>query len=143
MVSDTKQNRPTAWNAGGWFGSQLGSTLWLAISAALLAARSVAVASTVFALFLVVNLVGVVLWHRRYRISIFSALQILLTTFWACSMAAVFVIDRAGLWETLAVGGNNNIPATRTYAMLTVLVLALGVMIRFLHRKQSARRDGV
>jgi len=143
VVSITKQDRPTAWNAGGWFGSQLGSTLWLAVSAALLAARSVTVASTVFALFLVANLVGIVLWLRRSRISMFSALQMLLATFWACSMAAVFIIDRAGLWETLAVGGRNNIPATRTYVMLTVLVLALGVMIRFLDRKQSARRGGV
>ncbi len=143
MGSDTKLDRPATWNAGGWFGSQLGSTLWLAISAALLAARSVTVASTVFALFVVANFVGIVLWRRRARISVLSAMQVLLAAFWACSMAAVFVIDRAGLWETLAVGGSNNMPATRTCIMLTVLVLALGVMLRFLDRKQSAKRGGV
>lgn len=136
MATDTTQDRPATWNAGGWFGAQLGSTLWLAISAAVLAARSVAVASIVLALFLIANFVGIVLWRRRSRMSMFLGMQILLTAFWACGMAAIFVIDRAGLWETLAAGGRNNMPASRAYVMLTVLVLALGVMFQLQGRKQ-------
>lgn len=144
MVSDTRQDHAASWNAGGWFGSQLGSTLWLAISAAVLAGRSAAVASIVFTLFLIINLVGVLLWRRRSRMSVFLAMQGLLAVFWVSSMAAIFVIDRAGLWETLAVGARNNLSAPRTYVLLTVLVLALGVMFRFRERKRSATsRDGV
>ncbi len=138
LTSDSRNDRPPAWNAGGWFGAQLGGTLWLAISAAVLAPRSAAVAGEVFAFFLAANLVGIVLWRRRSRMSIFPAMQILLAAIWSCGIAAIFFIDRAGLWETLTVGGGNNIPAPRAYAMLTVLVVALGLIFRVLARKHSA-----
>jgi hypothetical protein len=142
VATDATLDRPAAWNAGAWFGSQLGGTLWLAISAGVLAARSATVASRVFALFLIANMVGILLWRRRTRMPMFLGLQILLAAFWACSMAAILAIDRAGLWETLAVGGRNDMPASRTYVMLTVLVLALGVMFQFRARKQSAAARG-
>jgi hypothetical protein len=142
-MADETEDQSSAWNAG-WFGAQLGSTLWLVISAAVLVARSAAVASAVLALFLIANFVGIVLWRRRSRISMFLGMQMLLAAFWGCSMAAIFVIDRAGLWETLAIGGTNNLPASRAYVMLTVLVLALGVLFQFSGRKQSrASRGGV
>ena len=142
MTIDTTQDQSSPWNAGAWFGSQLGSTLWLAISAGVLAPRSTTVASAVFTLFLIANFVGIVIWRRRSRISMFLGLQILLIAFWACSMAAIFAIDRAGLWETLAVGGRNSMPASLTYVMLTLLVLALGVVFQFRRRTQSAVSRG-
>ena len=88
--------------------------------------------------------VGVALWSRRSRMAMVSAVQFLLATFWVCSIAAIFVIDGAGLWETLRIGGGTNMPASWAYVILTVLVLAVGVTCEFRRRKQPvAARGGV
>lgn len=136
-MDHTSQSRPPTWNAGGWFGAQLGGTVWLAIAAAFLADRSMTVASIVLALFFVANGVGGVLWRQRSRMSLFSGMQVLLAAIWACSIAAIFAIDRAGLWDTLSVGGRNNPSALRTYVMVTVLVLALELLFQLLQHKKS------
>ena len=132
-----REQQPTSWNAGAWFGSQLGSTLWLLVSSALLAARSLSLAILVFALFLVPNLVGFWLWRSRRRIAVFTAFQVFLVVFWVCGMAAILAIDRAGAWRTLSVGGENNIAASSACVMLTVLVAALVVMFRVRQRRLS------
>ena len=95
------------------------------------------VASIVLALFFVANGVGGVLWRQRSRMSLFSGMQVLLAAIWACSIAAIFAIDRAGLWDTLSVGGRNNPSALRTYVMVTVLVLALELLFQLLQHKKS------
>ena len=88
----------------------------------------------VLVLFLAANVVGFLLWRLRSRMSIFGALQILLATVWVCGMAAIFAIDRAGQWQTLAVGGSNNTSVSIAYVMLTVLVLALIGIFQFQRR---------
>lgn len=135
MIDHTTLRPTTSWSAGAWFGSQLGGTLWLAISAGVLMARSPALAALLLALFLAVNVIGLLLWRLRSRMSIFRALQILLAALWVFGMAAIFAINRAGLWEALAVGGPNNTSVTSAYLMLTVLVLGLIGMFEFRHRR--------
>lgn len=129
----------TGWNAGAWLGPQLGSTVWLLISAIVLAPRSAGLAAQVLALFLVPNLAGAWLWRARGRRSIFSAIQVFLLVLWPCSMAAVYVIDRAGAWRTLAVGGTNNVSAGAACFMLTVMVAALVLMFHLKQRALSRR----
>jgi len=131
MIDRTTQRPRSSWNAGAWFGSQLGGTLWLAISAGVLAARAPLLAVLVLFLFLAVNVVGLLLWRSRSRMSMFAGLQILLATVWVCGMTAIFAIDRAGHWQTLAVGGSNNTSVPVAYVMLTVLVLALIGVFQF------------
>lgn len=135
MIDHTTQASTTSWSAGAWFGSQLGGTLWLAISAGVLMARSPTLAALLLALFVAVNGVGLLLWRWRSRMSIFRALQILLAALWVFGMAAIFATDRAGLWESLAIGGTNNISVSSAYLMLTVLVVALIGMFQFQHRR--------
>ncbi len=136
MISDhTTQAPTTSWSAGAWFGSQLGGTLWLAISAGVLMARSPTLAALLLALFFAVNGVGLLLWRRRSRLSMFRALQTLLAALWGVGMAAIFAIDRAGLWESLAIGGTNNTSVSSAYVMLTGLAVALIGMFQFQHRR--------
>lgn len=135
MIDRAPQPQRTSWNPGAWFGSQLGGTLWLAISAGVLMTRSPTLAALVLALFLAVNVVGFFLWRSRSRMSIFAALQILLATLWICGMAAIFAVDRAGLWGTLSVGGSNNASVSRAYFMLTVLVVVLIGVLQFRRRR--------
>jgi hypothetical protein len=135
VIDHTTQASTTSWSAGAWFGSQLGGTLWLAISAGVLMARSPTLAALLLALFVAVNGVGLLLWRWRSRMSIFRALQILLAALWVFGMAAIFATDRAGLWESLAIGGTNNTSVSSAYLMLTVLVVALIGMFQFQHRR--------
>lgn len=53
------------WNAGGWFGSQLGSTLWILILAFMVAGINLQIASLIFVCFLIPNIVGYWLWKAR------------------------------------------------------------------------------
>jgi hypothetical protein len=121
---------PSAWNAGAWFGSQIGATLWLAISAFVLAYRGArALAAVVFGLFLLANAVGAWLWRTRERRPIGSGFGILVVTFWVSGLAAIVAIDRAGQWDSLAIGGPN-VSAMKSVVMLTVISAALFFFLR-------------
>ena len=129
------------WNAWSWFGPILGSTLWLLLSAIFLSNRSGKLAVLVLVLFLLANFVGVWLWRVRARLSVFAATQVFLLTFWTCGIIAIYAINRAGYWETLAVGGRN-ISASSAYVLLTILVVALMVVFRIRERRSSGRSRG-
>lgn len=66
------------WNAGGWFGSQLGSTAYLLIMGLVVLFDSPRDGGPVLLCGLVPNLVGWILWRRRDRIRPYPALQALL-----------------------------------------------------------------
>jgi hypothetical protein len=99
-------------------------------------------AALVLVLFLLVNFVGAWLWRARERWSVFAALQAFLVTYWVCGIVAIYAIERAGYWATLAVGGRNNISALSAYVLLTILVAALIVMFRIRQRRASGPTRG-
>lgn len=137
MTEGVPRKTVSQWKAWAWFGPILGSTLWLLLSAIFLWNRSGQLAVLVLVLFLLANLVGLWLWRVRERVSVFAAIQVFLVTFWVCGIGAIYTIDRAGHWATLAVGGHNNISAWRAYVLLTILVAALVVMFRIRQRRPS------
>jgi hypothetical protein len=77
------------WNAGGWFGSQLGGTTWLFVGAMVLATRALDLAAIWLACFLGANLAGLWLWSRRDRIAPFAALELLLAVCGIAGLAAL------------------------------------------------------
>ena len=124
------------WNAGGWFGAQIGSTCWIAICAALLVPHDLAIASAAFGLFVAANLVGTALWRARDRVSAYSGMNILLIVIGATSLAAVFVIDSAGLWHVVeGVGGK--VSAGQMYILIVALILGLQVLFWSINRSRS------
>jgi heme/copper-type cytochrome/quinol oxidase subunit 2 len=56
-------------------------------------------------------------------------------------MAAIYAIDRAGYWDTLAWKARNT-SAARAYVMLTVIVVMLGFVFRFRQRAASRAPGG-
>ena len=124
------------WNAGGWFGAQIGSTCWIVICAALLVRHDVTIATTVFALFLTANVLGTLIWRARDRISSYSGINALLIMIGAVSLAAVFVVDRSGLWHVVeGVGGT--VSAWQMYLMIPIMIVGLSAMFWSLNRSQS------
>lgn len=83
------------WNAGGWFGGQLGSTVWLLVGAALVVPQSLKVAGILFGCFLLPNLLGLWLWSRRDRIAPYPAMQALIWTVAVFATVAFLTFDFA------------------------------------------------
>ena len=77
MNTDTAQAPPVGWNAGGWFGSQLGSTLWLALLGGVFVAQGRASGWALLLAFAAANGIGVALWGARGRLAAYTALQTL------------------------------------------------------------------
>jgi hypothetical protein len=86
-------------------------------------------AVTVIVLFALGNLVGIILWRRRDGLSPYAGVQILVPVLGALGLATVFVLDRAGIYETIQVGGT--VSAKATYAIIAVVVAALMLMFYF------------
>jgi hypothetical protein len=77
------------WNAGGWFGSQLGGTAWMLVGAAVLAPQTPWVAAWWAACCALANAVGTSLWLRRGRVRPYPATQALLA---ACGVAGPLAV---------------------------------------------------
>lgn len=77
------------WDAGGWFGSQLGGTAWMLVGAAVLAPRAADVAVVWLACFAAPNAIGCRLWRRRFRLGPYPATQALLLT---CVMSGLLAL---------------------------------------------------
>ena len=138
MSSDPKNSPPTAlsWNAGGWFGAQIGSTCWIAISAAILVTQDLIVAGVVFALFLAANFIGFLIWRSRDKMSAYVGIQALLILMGIVSLIAVFIIDRSGYWQVIeGVGGK--VSAFQMYMLIPVMIFALLALFWSLNRSRS------
>lgn len=82
------------WNTGGWFGSALGSTVWMLVAAVSVATVQPAAAAAVpLVAFLVVNVVAIFLWNKRDRIEPFRGIMLLLGTLAIAVPAVYFSLD--------------------------------------------------
>jgi len=84
------------WNAGGWFGGQLGATLWLILLGAFYARVSLGAGCFVVACGLVANGIGGWLWWRRDRVAPYAAIQILCATAGLAAAAGLMAVDLFG-----------------------------------------------
>ena len=117
------------WNLGGWLGGQLGGSVWMLVAGLLSFSADPTAAVTVIVLFALANLVGVILWRRRDGLSPYVGIQILLPVLGVFGLAGVFVLDQAGIYETIQIGGT--ISAHATYTAIVVVVAALMLMFYF------------
>ena len=86
---------PFQWNAGGWFGSQIGSTGWML--GGLYYFWSDPPLAIISALcFLAANVVGLILWSLRSRITAYRAIQILLAVVGLCTAIYFVALDLLG-----------------------------------------------
>jgi hypothetical protein len=64
-------------NAGGWFGGQIGATVWMFVAGALTAFRDVPTGMVVVLLFAIPNGIDFVLWQNR-KLSCYASAQLLI-----------------------------------------------------------------
>jgi hypothetical protein len=117
------------WSRGGWFGGQLGATLWLVLLGVALLARSQPVGIVLVVLGLVPNAVGLALWRRRDTLPPYPAVQILLAVCGVSAGLALLGVALAGL------------PPSSAGPPSAWLLLMYPGLMAFLHlRERAARR---
>ncbi len=124
------------WDFGAWFGSQLGSSLWMLLVALLLLARAPLAASLVLAVFALVNATGALLWTRRERLRAHAAMQVQLWVSSAGSVACLYVLARLGGFEKLPGAG----PVSAHRWALIVLAMTVFLSLLFWRQDRAAAR---
>ena len=74
-MSTQLQRSPFGWNASGWFGALIGSTLWMLALGVGVLSEDRTTAIVIFATFVAANLWGILLWRRRDRLAAYAGLQ--------------------------------------------------------------------
>ena len=111
------------WNAGGWFGAQLGGSLWILIAGVLALRLDTQAGISAIVLFGAANGLGSFLWTRRDGLSAYAGIQLLLALVGTAGLAAVYVLERAGIFEAIQVGAR--VSAQSMYVVLIVVITAL------------------
>lgn len=127
------------WDAGAWFGSQLGGSCWMAVGASVLLARDAGRAAVVLALFVAANAVGLGLWRARAKVRALVGYQVLILTLGLASLLATMTIHFAGLWDAVQVGGR--VPPVAMYCLLGALIPGLLIRMSFVERRAQAESD--
>ncbi len=117
------------WNLGGWLGAQLGGTVWILVAGILSLRVDITTAMIDIALFIFANVIGIAIWRRRDRLSAYAGVQILLPIVGLVGLAAVYVLERANIYESIQVGGT--VSARSTYGIIILVVAALMLMFYF------------
>lgn len=120
------------WNAGGWFGAQIGMTAYMLVMAIVLLPVAGTIALGVVSVFVVANIVGVVMWLRRHTMSAYKALQILVIVAGLCGFAAFYFVDSGGAWDHIQrYGGAFSVRSV--YILLAILVIGLLLLFRLIN----------
>jgi hypothetical protein len=117
------------WSRGGWFGGQIGATLWVLLLGVLMLDRGRATGAVVLALGLGVNALGAWLWRGRHEREPYPAIQLLLG---ACAGVAVVSVWLASAADSANEGFAPSLP---------VLLVYPGLMLLFHLQEQAARRS--
>jgi len=118
------------WSRGGWFGGQLGATLWLLLLGGILLVHGRMAGAVVLALGLAINGFGFYLWQARHRWEPYPAIQVFIG---ACALVAVVSI-------LLASASNPSAEATDPIPSLPTLLIYPALMAVFHLQERSARK---
>jgi len=85
------------WTTGGWFGAQIGCTLYLVVLGVIMIIRTPALGALVVACGLAPNLLGIALWRQREHMTPYVAQQILLCGIAVATSVAVTCVTLFGI----------------------------------------------
>lgn len=122
----TKESNQPDWNLGGWLGGQIGGSCWMLVAGVMSVRFDLTAAIIVLGLFAIANLVGWLIWRCRKSLSPYKGLQLLVPVLGAAGIATVYVLDRAGIYESIQIGAS--VTALETYVILFGVVVVLMIM---------------
>lgn len=124
------------WNAGGWFGGQIGATVWMLVAGVLTAFRHWPAGLLVVALFAIPNALGWYFWRSR-RLSCYASSQWLIAVAGSCGLAVVYVLDSVNAWSAIQTSGQ--VSAEETYWIIALVFS--GIMLSYYWRFGRRRVD--
>ena len=129
------------WNAGGWFGSQIGATSWMVLAAFLTGLRDPLIGVLTLVLAAVPNTLGYVMWRRRAELSCYRSIQLLLIVSGVCGLGVISLLDANELLEPIQIGGT--VSAAWAYIVLlsTIGLLLLSFQLRFGPAEAEAEKN--
>lgn len=137
MVTDANSARSAfSWNASGWFGSQLGCTLWLLILGSVLLSKDALAAWVCLASFAVLNAWGLHLWRRREQLRAYAGLQRFLLAASVLIALVVVVVNARGASVPPAPGA-----LVSTYLPYWVVAAAPVLMLVFFLLERAGKRN--
>lgn len=119
------------WNIGGWLGAQVGGTVWILVAGILSLWIDVNTAMIVIGLFVIANVVGMLIWRRRDKMSAYAGIQTLIPIVGAAGVATVYMLERSNIYEAIQVGGTVSARSTYGIIILVVAVLTLTFYFQF------------
>ncbi len=123
------QTNQLEWNAGGWFGSQIGGTCWIFVAAVLSMLRDVSLGLVLLGIFALANVVGYVFWRQK-KLSCYAATQWMIVMAGASGLLAIFVLDRGQMWLEIQSGGEISAASAYGLVVLVAAVLMLTFYVR-------------
>jgi hypothetical protein len=129
---------PTAfsWNFGGWFGSQLGSTLWLLLLGVVLLSQDSLVAWLCIVGFVFLNVWGLYLWRSRAHLTTYAGLQRFFSAASLTTALVVVMVNSRGLSTPPPPG-----TVISTHLPYWVIAVFPGVMMFFFLLERQGRRS--
>ena len=127
-----------SWNRGGWLGGQVGGSCWMLVAGLLSIPANLDAAIAVLGLFALANFLGWLVWRRRESLSPYKGLQMLIPILGATGIAAVYVLDSAGIYESTQVGAS--VTASETIAVLIGVVVVLMIMFWWQDRQHKKQQ---
>jgi len=127
-----------SWNRGGWLGGQVGGSCWMLVAGLLSIPANLDAAIAVLGLFALANFLGWLVCRRRESLSPYKGLQMLIPILGATGIAAVYVLDSAGIYESIQVGAS--VTASETIAVLIGVVVVLMIMFWWQDRQHKKQQ---
>jgi hypothetical protein len=138
MTTDGNTPRSAfSWNAGGWFGAQIGCTLWLLILGLVIVPKDSLAAGACVGGFVVLNAWGLYLWRRREQLPAYAGLQRFLAAASVVIAFVVVVVNGRGASEPPIPGA-----VVSTFLPYWLIVLAPGLMLLFFWRDRKLKGNG-
>ncbi|MDF1800767.1 MAG: hypothetical protein P1V81_16450 [Planctomycetota bacterium] len=125
------------WNFGGYFGSQFGATLWIALLGGLLVTKDVRLGLGILGLFLVANAIGVGLWRRRATLAPHRATQLLCLTSFGAAAGTMYLLHTMGVADLAAPELGDGRPLWVYLAVYPILMAGLWWIDRAGRPKQA------
>lgn len=113
------------WSGGAWFGGQIGATVWLLLLGLMVVTRDPMAGGVAIGCATLANLIGVILWLNRERISAYTGIQAMMGITSVLALIAVIVC-------------NMRVSSPRVPPW--VLLIYPGLMLQFMLQEREARR---
>jgi hypothetical protein len=119
------------WNAGAWFGALLGGTVWIfGIAVSVYYFEHLWACVFIALLGLLSIIAGITMWANRYRISPYSAIQILISILFAVTVAILVLMDVLDIPFVYKFGNNQSqAPGFSPYWLLFIFPAVMAVFI--------------